>query len=640
VRDAVLARAARLSAVARNVLEAAAVIGSRAEPWLLSKIAGEEFAKVEECIARGMLQSQGEYYAFRHELARQAILESISPQRKIALHRLALDALKESPETQNDFARLANHAEGTKDAQAVLEYAPVAARLAAEAGSHREAVAFYDLALRFADALAPTEYAKMLESYMDELYITDRFADAITVCQKVIKLWHQIGDNLKEASNLAVLATAYLNVKRNREAEEASQNAISMLEKLPLSAELAQAYAESCYIHMMYRDCDEAIRVGGKAIALAERFEDADTLARTCNYMGCAALIVDYKYGLELFERSLAIAREENLPFAVAGTLGNFGGLLLEVREIELAHRYLGEGISYATEQDDDYHLMEMRAWQALADMYQGRWTEAADVAQFVLHHSDTNVTRSGALFVLGRLAIRKGEAGVQTILDQAISLSLQADNPRLDSPRPLQAEAAWLDGDLTRVLEESKAAYDIAVKKKHPWIAGELAYWRWRAGETISPLAWIAKPFAMQIAGDWRGAAKEWQERGCPYEQGMALMDGDEAAQLRALEIFERLGAKPIIEILKQQMHAQGIRIPRGARPATRENPFGLTTREMEVLSCLTNGLSNQVIAKQLSLSTRTVEHHISSILQKMGVQSRNEAVAQASKEKLFPSG
>jgi DNA-binding CsgD family transcriptional regulator len=187
--------------------------------------------------------------------------------------------------------------------------------------------------------------------------------------------------------------------------------------------------------------------------------------------------------------------------------------------------------------------------------------------------------------------------------------------------------------------LEESKTAYEIAVSKRHPWIAGELAFWRWQAGETISPPAWIAKPFALQIAGDWRGAAKEWEERGCPYEQAMALMEGDEAAQLAALEIFERLGARPILEKLKQKMRAEGLRVPRGPRPATRANSFGLTAREMEVLSCLAEGLNNNAIAKKLSLSTRTVEHHIASILQKMGVQSRAEAVTLALKDGLVPT-
>jgi len=210
----------------------------------------------------------------------------------------------------------------------------------------------------------------------------------------------------------------------------------------------------------------------------------------------------------------------------------------------------------------------------------------------------------------------------------------------RLEYARAARAELAWLAGDHNRAIEEARAVYDIAVSKKHPWVAGELAFWRWRAGDSFTPPAWIAKPFTLQMAGDWRAAAKEWEGRGCPYEQALALMDGDGSAQLAALEIFERLGAQPAAEKLKQQMRAAGIRgIPRGPRPATRENPYGLTAREMEVVACLMDGLSNNAIARKLSLSTRTVEHHIASILQKMQVDSRNEAVALTLKENLLPS-
>ena len=86
--------------------------------------------------------------------------------------------------------------------------------------------------------------------------------------------------------------------------------------------------------------------------------------------------------------------------------------------------------------------------------------------------------------------------------------------------------------------------------------------------------------------------------------------------------------------------MRTQGASIPRGPRPATRENAFGLTAREVEVLACLAQGLSNQAIAKRLSLSIRTVEHHTASILQKMGVQTRAEAVALSSKQHLLDTG
>jgi DNA-binding CsgD family transcriptional regulator/tetratricopeptide (TPR) repeat protein len=341
-------------------------------------------------------------------------------------------------------------------------------------------------------------------------------------------------------------------------------------------------------------------------------------------------------------ERSLQIGREANLPWAIAGTLANLAQTLVELYQFEHAERYLAEGIAYATEHDDDYHLQEMLTWQAVARLHEGHWAEVNETLLTLLPRPNFNLpTYTYALLTLGRLRVRLGEVSALAMLDEGLALSIQVESMmRLEYARAVRTELGWLAGEPNRAIEEARAVYDMAVSKEHPWIAGELAFWRWRAGETFTPPAWIAKPFALQIAGDWRGAAKEWEQRGCPYEQALALMDGDEAAQLAALEIFERLGAHPAAEKLKQQMRTQGMRgIPRGPRPATRENPFGLTARELEVLASLIQGLSNNAIAKRLSLSIRTVEHHIASILQKMQVGSRNEAVALALKENLLPS-
>jgi len=640
VRDAVLARAARLSFSARALLESAAMIGLRVEPWLLSNIVGGESANVEECIVRGMLQFQGNDYAFRHELARQAILETISPEKKLALHRRILSELKESPETRNDLARLANHAEGTKDVSAVLEYAPAAAQQASAASSHREAIALYELALRFADSLPPARHAQMLEAYEVELWYANRKTEGLIALQKAIELWHSIGDRRREGDNVGTLANTCYAIGRKAEAEQASQSAIAILEALPPSAELARAYRSQCFIRMENRDFAEAVMWGEKAIALAEQFDDLETVARACNYAGCCLLVIDYERGRALMERSLQIGREANLPWAIAGTLANLAQTLVELYQFEDAERYLTEGIPYATEHDDDYHLQEMLTWQALARLHQGHWAEVNETLSKVLPRPNRDLlTYTYALLTLGRLRVRLGETSALAMLDEGLALSMQVGVMRLEYARAARAELGWLAGDHDRAIEEARALYDVAVSKEHPWVAGELAFWRWRAGDDFSPPAWIAKPFALQIAGDWRGAAEEWERRGCLYEQALALMDGDEAAQLASLEIFERLGARPATEKLKQEMRTKGVRgIPRGPRPATRENPFGLTARELEVLASLVKGLSNNAIAKRLNLSTRTVEHHIASILQKMQVQSRNEAVALALKEKLLP--
>jgi DNA-binding CsgD family transcriptional regulator len=202
---------------------------------------------------------------------------------------------------------------------------------------------------------------------------------------------------------------------------------------------------------------------------------------------------------------------------------------------------------------------------------------------------------------------------------------------------RAARAEAAWLAGDCERTIREARAVYDLAVSKRHPWVTGELAFWRQRAGDTVVPPGWIAPPFAFHLAGDWRAAAAEWERLGCPYEQARALADGDRAAQIAALAIFDRLGAQPAAADLRRRMRAAGLQsIPRGPRPTTRDNPFGLTSRQMDILALLAEGLTNAKIAARLYLSPKTVDHHTSAVLAKLGVHSREAAAAWARKHLL----
>jgi DNA-binding CsgD family transcriptional regulator len=169
-------------------------------------------------------------------------------------------------------------------------------------------------------------------------------------------------------------------------------------------------------------------------------------------------------------------------------------------------------------------------------------------------------------------------------------------------------------------------------VRQQHPWVTGELAFWRWRAGDTVAPPDWLATPCARHLAGDWRAAAVAWERRGCPYEHARALADGDQAAQTAALAIFDRLGAPPAAADLRQRMRAAGRHnIPRGPRPTTRHNPFGLTARQMDILALLAEDLTNTEIAARLYISPKTVDHHVSAILVKLEVHSCQAAAAVA---------
>jgi hypothetical protein len=133
----------------------------------------------------------------------------------------------------------------------------------------------------------------------------------------------------------------------------------------------------------------------------------------------------------------------------------------------------------------------------------------------------------------------------------------------------------------------------------RSPWLAapsGGLARWRRRAGTREPTPAKIAEPFALELADKHETAARVWARLGCPYEAALALADAREEESLRyALDQLNRLGARPAAAIVVQRLREQGLRsLPRGPRPRTRENPAGLTARELEVLALLATGLRN----------------------------------------------
>jgi DNA-binding CsgD family transcriptional regulator len=200
------------------------------------------------------------------------------------------------------------------------------------------------------------------------------------------------------------------------------------------------------------------------------------------------------------------------------------------------------------------------------------------------------------------------------------------------------RAETAWLEGRARDVAEATDAAYAAARERNASWPLAELGFWRRQAGiEEDVPEA-ARGPFATQLRGDWSRAAEEWTEAGCPYEAALALADGDEEAQRRALDELGGLGARPAAAIVARRLRQGGARdIPGQARRTTQANAAGLTAREDDVLRLLGEGLRNAEIAERLVVSRRTVDHHVSAILRKLDAQTRGEAVAVATRRGLL---
>jgi DNA-binding CsgD family transcriptional regulator len=552
-----------------------------------------------------------------------------------------LGALATPPDGAPEPARLAHHAEGAGDGRAVLVHAPVAGARAAAVGAHREAADQYARALRFAGGVLPAERAGLLEAYADQASIVDRLDEAIHAQREALDVHRAAGDRARQGERLAMLASWLVRAGRNAEAEDASRRAIEVLQVLPRGRALARAYRIQANLRMLNRDRAEAVRWGRRAIALARRAGDQETLIAGHNTVGAAMLVYGDDRGRVELEHSLALAQAAGLMELTAIAYVNLGSACGETYRFADADRYLTAGIRFTGDRDHGYSQHYMQSWLALTRLYQGRWAEAGDLARaLVAHDHVAAISRIMALIALGRLRARRGDPGATAVLDEALELANRTQTlQRVGPVRAARAEAAWLAGHRDRMVVEARAAWDLAVRHRHAWHTGELAFWRRRGGDRVRLPSWTARAFALQMDGDWRRAAATWERLGCPYEAARARAEGDAAARLAAVEAFDRLGARPDLERLRQRLRAEGVRhVPRGPRPSTRGHPFGLTAREAEILALLARALTNAGIGTRLHISSKTVDHHVSAILGKLGVASRAEAARVALQHGLVP--
>jgi DNA-binding CsgD family transcriptional regulator/tetratricopeptide (TPR) repeat protein len=389
---------------------------------------------------------------------------------------------------------------------------------------------------------------------------------------------------------------------------------------------------------MENHEAEVAIESAQRAIALAQAASSNKIVSHALSTLGTMRLIIGDTSGWADLNQSLQLALTEGLQAEAASAYTNLLAMAVSRRQYEQAAAYLRAGVAYCEERDLDFLLPYMLAYGARMKFEQGDWNDAsADVEAVLRHPRTTAVARIPALRTLAHLRVRRGDPDVSGPVAEARALA--GPTPELQRSGMLAlvcAEAAWLAGDPAGAVREIEAVWARARQRRDPRMNGELAAWLWRAGAIEQPPQEdIAEPYAQEIAGDWRAAAAAWKILGCPYEHGcMLAWYGNEAEQRQALTVFEQLGAAPAARSLRRQMRARGMRrIPRGSRTSTRRHPFGLTRREAEILTLLAEGIRSSLIARRLFLAPKTVEHHVSSILAKLGVSSRAEAVAQLRK-------
>lgn len=648
VRDAVWARLARLDAKERWVLDLISVIPGSVEHALWRTLSPEEVAAAERCVARGiLLRDAAGALAFRHELARQAVLARMMPEEQRQLHAHVLALLERC--ARSAFvppARLVHHAAAAGNARRVLALAPLAAARAAALGAHRQAAQQLETALRFVAQAGDAEAAQLYQDWADEASLSQRIDDAvITARHQAIDIWRRLGRRERIGHNLRQLSRLHWYRGEGELAETYADASVHELEAIPPSSELAMAYSVRSQLHMLRDRFALAIEWGERALTLAEQLGDHETRVHALNNIGAAQLFgPDFDPGGRLkLEESLQLSLAHGYHEHAARAYANLAEYAVLFKDFALAERVLEDAFAFNRQHDLDAWTTYLTGYRAQLRLLQGRLHEAESMAQHVVAMTTQRVVdRLPAMAVLGRAQARLAVPGASDVLRQALQLAQPTAEPQRTVPLYLAlVEAAWVEQDMATCDAQLAALQAMTDASLDIWEQGELAVWlQRRQRSTVArtepePTCPVAKPWAEELRGDPLAAAEAWTQLDMPCEAALALLqvrgEGAGAAFNRAVRLLEPLHAQGLVKRTRYLAHQLGVeaalpRQRRGHYGVARRHPLGLTRRELQVLELLLAGHSNQDVAQQLSRSPRTVEHHIAGIYAKLGVSSRIE--------------
>ncbi|MQB01796.1 MAG: hypothetical protein GEU78_16200, partial [Actinobacteria bacterium] len=618
---------------ARRALEVASQLGARFDALLLADASEDDAAGIDECLERRLLTADGGHLGFSHEIARAAIEDEIQPVRRIAIHRSILRALESRGGA--DTSRLAHHAAAAGDGDAVIRYALDAAKHASTMGAHIEARVHLTNAQRFASKLDDAARARLLGDLSWECQLTDRIDDAIDAREEALEIWERLGEKRLVGTAHRMLARLYWYKAMDEPAEMHQRLSIDVLETLQPGPDLARAYGDMSGSHMVKNRTGPAIEYARKAIALGEQCSNDEVVAHALNNLGSAMGMGDhYDEGIAHVEHSLAMSLEGGWSEHVARAYINATSMTLHRFDFARGENFLEQGIAYAEDRDLVVFSVCLRAERMNLDLARGNWDAAvAEAVRLDARSKTKQISQACAAYTVGVVAVRRGEPDARTLAREAMAILSETDELQRRIPvASVLAEEAWLRGDGAGVKESVALVWDRALERASPIELGMLASWLVRIGEPVELPRPAGHPYDLQLQGRWSEAAEAWRTIGAPYDMACALLETDDVASLtEAFETFDRLGAKPGATLAAGKLRELGARVPRGPRTATRDNAAGLTARESEILTLVAGGLTNSEIARALFITDKTVEHHVSRVLTKLGATSRREAARAA---------
>jgi DNA-binding CsgD family transcriptional regulator/tetratricopeptide (TPR) repeat protein len=626
VRDAVLARVARLDEESQRALEVVALAGARAETGLLVDLLAHGLTAIDEPLDRGLLRQVDGDVVFRHELARLAVADEVPVGRSVHIHRRLLVALTARAA---DPAVLAHHAEAAGDGDAVLAFAPEAAARAAELGAHQEAVRQYRRALRHADRLADAQRAELLWALGYESYLTLHIEEAIASTREALGIWDAAGEGVRVGDAWRCLSRLSWFAGRRDDAELQAEAAIDLLEGTE-TVEQALAYSNRAQLRMLASDLGGTQDWGRRTLDLVERLPGAgrreEVRLHALNNLGTMEITAgDLDAGRALLVESLEGARAADLHEHAARAYCNLVSTAVVQRRHEEALRYLDEGTNYCIDRDLDSWTLYLEGCRARLLLERGEAVAARQLAESVLERCNMSaIDAIEPVLVLAHVHSRVGDPRAEGELARAAELSAgMKEVQRVGPAVSTQCEAAWITGDVDTCEAVAREGWATADAADCPWNRGAVA--TWLSADVVVRVELLAPPYAAERTGRWAEAAELWGQLGCPFEQALALArGGDQEGLTEAARMFDRLGTDAAAARARALLRAQGWVAPRPPRSA--RHPTGLTAREVEVLDLVSEGLTDAQVAERLVISRRTAEHHVSSILAKLGASSRRE--------------
>lgn len=633
INDLIVSRLNSLSSQTRDAIETLSVIPGTTDLWLIKTLV-KDINVIDEAIESGILRNDFDALHFSHELFKTAIEGSLSPSKRFEKNSAVLNSLLKKKNKDPFLSRIIHHAVITSNKDVITKYAPLAAKQASKASAHERAAELYLTAIQFSDQLTPKELLDLLEERAHECYLTARIDEGIQACQRIGEILKQHKDPLREGENYRRMSRFLWYHGFDNECEMYLLKAINILEKSEPGNELAMVYSNLSQIYMLREKKDLALKWGEKALEISQGLKDREVEAHALNNIGTSRLFTNDESGRLQLKRSLEISLDYNLNEHVCRAYVNLGTVSMYRRDLSDADLQFSYAIEYANEKDISLADLCVTGEVAQTKLHMGKWNEAYDLSNTIYERKNVPVMdKILPLSIIGILKARRNEPGAFQFLDESNELMTNiGELMKVVKVKASRAEAFWLCNELESHLDEFLSAYEIVKDSQNPWAIGELAYWLWKGhGLSLSEIPQcIAQPFLLHIQGNWTEAAELWEKLGSPYEHALALSEGDEKAMKKAIAEFDELGAVASSQLLKRKMRMNGIKnIPKGPRQSTKENPFGLTERQIEILDLVSKGYSNSEIGNKLFISVRTVEAHVSTLFFKLDMHSRAEAAS-----------